>query len=257
MHNLVHEGTSDRRDAERDLVCAGAGGLPLGVALDAWRSAMNGSSRPRRRRCIRADASFAVRRAARRQRVPCTIACVLSLCELVVGPRGPLCPGLPGDPPLEEMLLYLAQGLLVFCGCLGAVGWIRAGIKRRAPRASQMVRCAILLAGFSVLLMAYPTLMIRERNFGRWADLKRDLSVIEEDAAHYIAMNGPIDDAPKAADFHELERMRGRNLSFTFGPGLPHVDIVYRWWWQRVTIIWGRGRSAAFELDTMTCDAFD
>jgi hypothetical protein len=120
-----------------------------------------------------------------------------------------------------------------------------------------MVRVAVLFSGLSLPLMAYPRLMIRERNFGRWADLKRDLSVIDEDAWHYIAMHGPIDDEQKATDFYSLEQMRGRNLSFTFGPGLPHVDIVYRWWWQRVTILWDRGRSAAFDLDTMTCEAYD
>ena len=182
---------------------------------------------------------------------------VLSLCELLVEQGRTLCPGLPDDPPVEESLLYLAQGLLVFFVCLAAIGLIRARVKRKQLRASWLVRSAVLLSGLSLLLMVYPSLMIRERNFGRWADLKRDLSVIEEDARHYISMNGPIDNEQKAADFHELEQMRGRNLSFTFGPGLPHVDIVYRWWWQRVTIIWDRGRSAAFELDTMTCDAFD
>ena len=182
---------------------------------------------------------------------------MLSLCELLVGQGGPLCPELPGDPPWEEMLLFLAQGLLAFWGCVGAIALIRARILRRSPRASRTVRAALLFSGLSLLSMAYPRLMIRERNFGRWADLKRDLRMIEEDARHYIALNGPIDTEDKAADFHMLERMRGRNLSFTFGPGLPHVDIVYRWWWQRVTIIWDRGRSAAFDLETMTCDGFD
>jgi len=183
------------------------------------------------------------------------------LCSLFREANEPMCPGLPGDPPGPETLAFLTLcwfvlWLAVVLGCV-----LHARRQGTAVRGvgRTMLRTALIGAGLSLAVFVCAGLNIVARNYGRWADLKHALTVFSEDARVYEGEHGPLDSEQAVGAFYEVERRKGRVLTFQFSPHGPEVDIVYRWWAvpPRPMIIWARGRSAGFDLDTMICDAFD
>lgn len=172
-----------------------------------------------------------------------------------------MCPGLPGDPPGPEMLgalslVVLALSLAIVMGVTG-LSRLR-GKPLRGPRLGALC-IATLLALSAAWLASCSLLNIRARNVGRWGDLKHELIALTKRAEAFEATHGRITSPSQAESFYEFERRAGSDLNFSFGPQGPDVHLVYRWWAQpaRAMIVWGHGRSAGFDLETMECDAYD
>jgi hypothetical protein len=94
------------------------------------------------------------------------------------------------------------------------------------------------------------------RQFGRWADLRHELALYQHDVERYVREHGPVSTEAKAEALAKIYPSR----EFAFGDSGPVVYIVYRWWWgdqAQALIVWGRGRSAAFDLQTMICEHVD
>ena len=157
-------------------------------------------------------------------------------------------PGLPAD--------FIPVDFFVFAfGAPAAILLAVAMVARGAGRASLFRR----MLGLAALLGA-PALVLAPdivgRQFGRWADLHHELVRYQVDVEKYVREHGPVDTEAQAEALTKVYPSR----EFAFRENGPNVYIVYRWWWgskARALIIWGRGRSAAFDLHTMVCDHTD
>lgn len=166
-------------------------------------------------------------------------------------------PGLPGDPPGPETLGWIALHALAVCLVVACVRWSLL-LRARKPGPDWILR---FLVSFSLVLGAtlIPVgLAIRARNYGRWGDLKSELIAFTAAVRAYETVHGTIDTKAEVDQFYRAEPAR-QERTFSFTANGPEVEIVYRWWAHppRVMIIWGRGSSAGFDLDTMICEAYD
>lgn len=181
------------------------------------------------------------------------------LCSLFRDATEPMCPGLPGDPSGPETLAFFsAFWLLIWLTlAVAAVLYARWRPHRRSANRT-LLRVSLVGAGVSFALIACCGLNILARNYGRWADLKRELRVFTEDLREYEAAHGRVTDESFVA-FREAELARGRAMTFSFAADGPEVEFKFRLWTipPRVLISWGRGRNAGFDLDTMICDYSD
>jgi hypothetical protein len=175
-------------------------------------------------------------------------------------PRDPIFPSLPGDPPVPETLSYLALVALGFWTLVACAGLARArfGRVRRSALSSWTVRISIFCALAAVVTIASAALVVRERNFGRWADLKRELIAFRQSVRSYEAVHGVIHTQEQVKSFYAADPERHAR-TFSFTQRGPEVHLVYRIWVDppQIMIIWDGGRSAGFDLDTMECVASD
>ena len=157
-------------------------------------------------------------------------------------------PGLPAD--------FIPVDFFVFAFGLPAALLLAVAMVARRAGAGSLLRWATRLSAF----FAAPALVLAPdivgRQCGRWADLRHELVLYQRDVERYVREHGPVSTEAKADAFARIYPSR----EFAFRDGGPVVYIVYRWWWgdqAQALIIWGRGRSAAFELQTMICEHVD
>lgn len=158
-------------------------------------------------------------------------------------------PGLPAD-------LIIPVDYFVFALGFPAVLLLAvAAIARHAGNGVLSRRTVALSAwlGAPALVLA-PDIVGRQ--FGRWGDLRHELVQYQQDIEKYVREHGRVGTEAQAAALVTVLPSR----QFTFSRNGPEVWIVYRWWWgdeAQTLIIWGRGRSAAFDFGTMICDYVD
>jgi hypothetical protein len=157
---------------------------------------------------------------------------------------GAVYPELPGDDLFSDLL----PSLSVFWLSVGlAILLLRVLVRRlfRIPWIVPVVPISVSLVG---LALGLPS--IAARHEGRWADLKQELRDYAREIRAYEAAHGIVDTKWKA---HEMRRTLGWR-AFMFADG-PEVFLEYLWWHRpgRVGIVWGRGRTAVFDPDTMWC----
>jgi hypothetical protein len=157
-------------------------------------------------------------------------------------------PGLPAD--------FIPVDFFVFVFGLPAALLLAVAMVARRAGTGSLLRWAPRLSAF----FAAPALVLAPdivgRQFGRWADLRHELALYQHDVERYVREHGPVSTEAKAEALAKIYPSR----EFAFRDSGPVVYIVYRWWWgdqAQALIIWGRGRSAAFDLQTMICEHVD
>lgn len=153
-------------------------------------------------------------------------------------------PQLPGDGLFPDIL----PSLSVFLLGLGLILLLLRRLMRRFIPIHWIVPSLLLCTSMIGLVLGLPSIVARHE--GRWADLKQELRDYEREVHAYEARHGVI---KTPIDGQKMEQELGWR-SFMFADG-PEVFLQYLWWQRpgRVGIVWGRGRTAVFDLDTMWC----